>query len=314
MENNYTDLFYGPVFSRRFKYSLGIDLIPYKNCSYDCIYCQLGRTTIKTVERKSFKNLNIVDFKKSLFEKIKREDTIDYLTFSGLGEPTLSTELKGLIKAAKEVSDIPVLVLTNGSLLFINEVFEDLKNADALKISLDAPNADVFKVINRPHESIEYEDTLKGLKNICEFFNGNIFIEIMLLKNINDSKENLFQFKNILNQLKSTNIKKIQINTPYRPSGVEEVYPPDEETLKEALRVLDFDSEIIKPADSKFKKEGDIFLRDKIIEICRRRPSTIKDLGSSTGASPNEIIKHVNILLNENKLKSKIYKEGRYYF
>ncbi|GAG87935.1 unnamed protein product, partial [marine sediment metagenome] len=129
-------MFYGPVLSRRFGYSLGIDLVPLKVCIYDCIYCQLGRTTDKTIERKKYMDIDFKNFKTELIKRINNSPYLDYITFSGSGEPTLNSDISKLIDIIKKNSDIPVLVLTSGGTLGFDGVVDDIKGADLIKVSL----------------------------------------------------------------------------------------------------------------------------------------------------------------------------------
>ena len=129
-------IIYGPVLSRRFGYSLGIDIVPYKTCTYDCIYCQLGKTTNKTVERKRYISIDLAELIKGLKKAIKDNKRIDYITFSGAGEPTLNLDIGMLIDGVKKVTNIPVVVLTGGGILYKESVRDDIKKADLVKISL----------------------------------------------------------------------------------------------------------------------------------------------------------------------------------
>jgi len=153
---------YGPVPSRRLGFSLGVDLVPFKTCSLDCIYCQLGRTKQKTIERKS--HAPIADVIKEIRKVLKLTHQIHYITFSGSGEPTLNSDIGALIKEVKALTSLPVAVLTNGTLLFMEDVQKDLLNADVVIPSLDAASPKVFRRVNRPHHSLKIETIIDGLK------------------------------------------------------------------------------------------------------------------------------------------------------
>ncbi|RKY86186.1 radical SAM protein, partial [candidate division KSB1 bacterium] len=199
---------YGPVPSRRFGRSLGIDIIPFKICTYDCIYCQLGRTRKKTLKRNQFYDINSLLRELETFLQNKRE--IDYLTFSGSGEPTLNTGIGEIIQKLKKISDIPVIVLTNGSLLWDKEVRNSLKYADIVVPSMDAVSEETFLKINRPSDGLKISDVLNGLKNFSFEFKGRIFLEIMFVKGINTSKKELKLMKDIIGKLQ---IDKVHLNT-----------------------------------------------------------------------------------------------------
>jgi len=146
---------------------LGIDFVPFKTCSYDCIYCQLGRTTAKTVDRKEYFPVEAV--LNELKEKLKKVSPPDYITLSGSGEPTLHSRISDIISGIKEFSDIPVAVLTNGSLLWINEVRDAISGADLVIPSLDAGSEETFLRVNRPHSRIVFKEMVDGL---CLFREG----------------------------------------------------------------------------------------------------------------------------------------------
>ncbi|NMC21094.1 MAG: radical SAM protein, partial [Thermogutta sp.] len=150
---------FGPVPSRRLGRSLGVDLVPFKTCSYDCIYCQLGRTTCKTIERKTWVPLELV--LEELEEKLHTRP--DYITLSGSGEPTLFSPLDKLIEGIRALTDIPIVALTNGSLLSDSDVQAALLPADLVIPSLDAGNEAAFQLVNRPHEDLAFDRMLEGL-------------------------------------------------------------------------------------------------------------------------------------------------------
>ncbi|GAG90670.1 unnamed protein product, partial [marine sediment metagenome] len=165
---------FGPVPSRRLGRSLGIDLVPFKTCTYDCIYCQLGRTTNKTLARKDWAPINRVI--KQLSSKLDSKP--DYITLSGSGEPTLFSRLEELISKIKNITDIPVAVLTNGSLLWLPEVRNALKAADMVVPSLDAGSSQIFQYVNRPHRDITFSRMLEGLVKFRNEYNGKYWLEV----------------------------------------------------------------------------------------------------------------------------------------
>ncbi|MGM0367350.1 MAG: radical SAM protein [Actinomycetota bacterium] len=305
--------FYGPVLSRRFGYSLGVDIIPFKVCVYDCIYCQLGKTTQKTIERKGYINFNIRDFKNELKKRIEDSLEIDYITFSGSGEPTLNKDIRRLIFAIKEETEIPVVVLTSGGLLGSRGTIDDIKEADLIKVSLDAPNNKLLKKINRPHREISFGRNILGLKELLDSYGGKVWLEIMLISGINDSGEALTQFKDLLESLDG-GIEKIHINTPVRPAGTGNLEIPPAEKLNEAKKIFGERAEIIgkvKKGKTSLKLKE---IEDDIYQIIKRRPATIMDISDSLGINPNQSIKAVNKLIGENKVKSIVKENKRYYF
>ena len=319
MDKKINSLFYGPVASRRFGYSLGIDLIPYKVCSFDCIYCQLGKTTVKTIERKRYKEINLNNFLSELEDIIKNAKRIDYITFAGSGEPTLNSDIGILINNVKKITDIPVAVLTNGSTLYKEDVGNDLRNADLIKVSLDACNERVFKKINRPYHTLFFNNIINGINLLSQSFNGRIWLEIMLLKNINDNLVAASEFKKILNENNILDrIEKIHINTPVRPSGFKEIFVPSLGDIQILKNILGEKAEIINQiTENEFvsdydKENKEIY--ERILELAKRRPVTIRELSHSFGLNINEIIKCVKYLLADAKIKYKVYRNTRYYY
>jgi wyosine [tRNA(Phe)-imidazoG37] synthetase (radical SAM superfamily) len=319
MDKKINSLFYGPVASRRFGYSLGIDLIPYKVCSFNCIYCQLGKTTVKTIERKRYREINLHNFLAELEDIIKNAKRIDYITFSGSGEPTLNSDIGILINNVKKITDIPVAVLTNGSTLYKEDVVNDLRNADLIKVSLDACNERVFKKINRPYHTLVFNNIINGINLLSQSFNGRIWLEIMILKNVNDDLSASYEFRKILSQNNILDrIEKIHINTPVRPSGFKEVFIPSSGDIEILKNTLGKKAEIINQITENdflsnyYKQNKEIY--ERIVELAKRRPATIKDFSHSLGMNINEIIKCIRLLLKDNKIKYKIYRNTRYYY
>ena len=307
-------LFYGPVFSRRFGFSLGIDIIPYKVCNYDCIYCALGRAGIKTVERKSYKQIDLDNFSKNLKMVIGKSERIDYITFSGSGEPTLNRDLGSLVDVAKSVSNIPVLILTNGSLLYRDDVIRDISTADAIKVSLDACDDEVLKKINRPDSCLIFDDIYEGIFNLAKNYTGNIFLEIMLIKGINDAVEQAEMYKNIISEFEKVRaLDKIHLNIPSRPPAEQQVCKPSSERLLEIKRVLGRKAEIVKERKVASYKTRDSNMEAEITALVKRRPANIRDVSASFGISANEALKILNNLKSDKIIKGKFF-NGKYYY
>ena len=170
---------YGPVPSRRLGRSLGIDLVPFKTCTYDCVYCQLGRTTNKTIDRQEY--VPIKDVLTELEQKLAAGDIPDYISLAGSGEPTLNLGIGRLIAEIKSLTDIPVAILTNGSLLWMPDVQDALMAADLVLPSLDAGDEHLFQYVNRPHEEISFERMVDGIATFTRRFPGEVWLEILLL-------------------------------------------------------------------------------------------------------------------------------------
>jgi len=187
---------FGPVPSRRLGFSLGIDIIPAKTCTLNCVYCQLGPTACPTLKRKPYVTTKTI--LAEITTVLKDNPAIDYLTFSGSGEPTLNSEIGKMIQKVKKITTIPVTVLTNGTLLYIPEVRRSLMDADVVLPSLDAASEPVFRRINRPHPNLNLELIIEGLRRFGKEYRGKIWLEVMLVKGVNDSDTELNKIREII--------------------------------------------------------------------------------------------------------------------
>jgi len=299
---------YGPVPSRRLGFSLGVDFIPFKTCSLDCIYCQLGHGPRTTISRQAFipaKNV-LAEIKKKISSGVR----IDFITFSGSGEPTLNTEIGLLIRELKKITDIPVAVLTNSTLLQQNDVRQALLSADLVVPSLDAATQDVFEKTNRPHKSLKVENIISGLKKFRREFKGKIWIEVLLVKGINDSASHLQKLKEITSLI---NPDKVQLNTVVRPPAEESASAL---TLDEMEKIRDFmgkNCEIIATFEKSPVTQLQITQKESLLDMIRRRPMTLDDLSVSLGKSSSEVLKLIHLLGSEHKIKSVSHKGKDYY-
>lgn len=306
-------MFYGPVLSRRFGYSLGIDLIPLKTCIYDCIYCQLGKTTNKTIERRRYLDIDFNGFEAELLKKLDGCPYLSYITFSGSGEPTLNSDIAKLIDIVKNVTDIPVAVLTSGGTLRFGSVINDIKGVDLLKVSLDAPDGKLLKRINRPCREVIFDKNISGLKRLLNSFNGDIWLEIMILEGINDSLDSAYKFKEIIEDL-GEGIKKIHINTAVRPSGGDYMKLPLKERLQDIKNILGKKAELIGKVDTEKYNRKLLLVEKEIMGLLRRRPSNMKDISQALGLNLNETIKIIDKLFGEEKIIASSRGSTRYYF
>ena len=228
---------YGPVQSRRLGLSLGISLTPWKICNFDCVYCQLGDTRQKELERKAYVPVeDIVSELKSWVAYNAQESVkLNFITLSGMGEPTLNTGIGELIKEIRKLSPAKVAVITNASKLSEPLVRQALVNADLIVPSLDAVDEETFKKIDRPDSSVHIEDIINGLVALRREFRGQIWLEVMLVKGINDSREHIRKLKEKIDLI---NPDRIQLNSPVRTtaeSGVEVLEKKRLEEIKEML-------------------------------------------------------------------------------
>ena len=208
---------FGPVPSRRLGQSLGIDTIPLKTCNWNCVYCQLGRTVPLTNERREyFPRDEIIDEVKQALATHKPGE-IDWVTFVGSGEPVLHSSIGWLLRRVKGLTDLSVAVITNGSLLYLPEVREELAAADAVLPTLDAGNARLYRKINRPHPDIIFERLVDGLVAFRKEYQGKLWVEIMLVRGLNDTEESLREIVAVLERVQPD---EVHINLPTRPQPV----------------------------------------------------------------------------------------------
>lgn len=234
MRNKFS-VIYGPVRSRRLGLSLGIDIIPLKTCSFDCIFCELvRRTDLLTLKREPFISKDIVlDEIKKVLENIN--SPLDSITFSGSGEPTLNSELEEIIKGIKSITSIPVTVFTNSSLLSQSEVRRALSYADRVKFTLSAHTPELFYIINRPVGGLTLEMVLSGIKKFCGEYKGELWMEIMIIEEINNSLTEMGKIKKFIEKFP---IAQIHINRPVRASTEPGLKLANEDELRDLAELF----------------------------------------------------------------------------
>jgi wyosine [tRNA(Phe)-imidazoG37] synthetase (radical SAM superfamily) len=266
---------FGPVPSRRLGQSLGIDPVPMKTCNWNCVYCQLGRTMpYRTERRTNFKDDDILAEVDEALSAHKPGE-IDWVTFVGSGETTLHAGLGEMIRGVKALTDIPVAVITNGSLLYMPELREELLAADAVLPTLDAGNPTLYRRINRPHPSLTFERLTGGLIAFRQEYKNKLWLEVMLVRGVNDTEEALKEIAGWLIKIKPDEVHVVQ---PTRPPAETWVKPPDEEGLRRANAILGETSKIIMPAMGSFDFSGEADLVEAIVGIITRHPMRESEL------------------------------------
>lgn len=239
MRNNINTMkyIYGPVKSRRLGLSLGVSPIPYKTCNFDCVYCQLGRTPAKTKTRKNYFPIEAIlaELKTWLKENQSQAKKIKFITLSGLGEPTLHLKLGEVISKIKKISKIPLAVITNSSYLASASARKSLLEAELIVPSLDAVRQAIFEKIDRPAPGIEIGKIISGLIKLRQEFSGKIWLEIMLVKGVNDSLEEIKRMAPVIAKIKPD---KIQLNSPVRAACEPDVFPLTKEKLLKIKKIL----------------------------------------------------------------------------
>lgn len=300
---------YGPVPSRRLGRSLGIDLVPHKICTYDCIYCQIGKTTQKTLVRKEY--VPVMEVIEEVEQFLKEEtSSIDYFSLSGSGEPTLHSKIRSVIGGIKEITSIPIAVITNGSLLCLEEVQQDLLYADVVLPSLDAVSSDAFLKINRPDEGLSAERMVEGLIQFRKIYKGQIWLEILFCRGINDSQDELIRMKETIDRIQPD---QIHINTVVRPPSEKWAVPLSQKEMEKISAFFGEKAIIISEFDRHpfSLTEGDI--KEEILNILRRRPLSLNDLSKGMGIPQNELDKYIEPLTQEKKIQKRIFGESVYY-
>jgi len=287
---------FGPVPSRRLGRSLGVDLVPFKTCSYDCIYCQLGRTTDLTVQRREYVPLEAVlsDLKASLDRRP------DYITLSGSGEPTLYSRLGELIAGIKNLTDTPVAVLTNGSLLYDPQVRRDLAGADLLIPSLDAGDPQVFAAVNRPHPAIDFDAMVAGLAAMRREFSGHFWLEVFILDGFTSDS----QVDNLVRRVKEVGAERVQLNTVCRPPAEDFANGVRLERLAELARRFAPQAEVI--ADFRGVHQLGEFAagRQEMLDLLRRRPCTAGGIADGLQMHLNAVAKYLEELVTQGLVES----------
>ena len=217
-------IIYGPVPSWRLGRSLGIDMVSTnaKTCSFDCVYCQLGTTVSRQAKRREFVSLN------SLQQELKELPQVkaDFVTFSGVGEPTLAENLGEAIEIARRELHIPVAVLTNSSLMHEQSVREDLAHADVVVAKLDAPDDKLLFLVNRPVFGLSVSQITGGIKSFRSIFAGKLAVQIMF---INTNRQKAPELAELV---RGFSTDEVQVNTPLRPCPVKPLNPNDLDKIK----------------------------------------------------------------------------------
>ena len=300
---------YGPVPSRRLGRSLGVDLVPPKICTYDCVYCQVGKTTERTLQRKEYiPTEEVLEEVKNFLSK--RGTPIDHFSLSGSGEPTLHSQIGSVIKGIKGMSPIPVAVLTNGSLLYLEEVRDDLSHADIILPSLDAVSEEVFARINRAHKGISMVKVIEGLVEFRKVYQGQIWLEILFCKGVNDDRNELRRMKGAVNRIQPD---RIHINTVVRPPAEPWAAPLSLEEMEEIQAFFGKKASIISEFDRHPVSLPEINVKEEIFRILKRRPLSLVDLSKRMAIPKEELETTMQPMVEEGKIKTRRFRDSIYY-
>ncbi|MBN1786418.1 MAG: radical SAM protein [Candidatus Methanofastidiosa archaeon] len=299
---------FGPVPSRRLGTSLGIDIIPYKTCTLNCVYCECGNTTELTVERKEYTPTGKVIAE--LDDLLSKGPHIDYLTFSGSGEPTLHKGLGKMVSFLKDrYPNYKIALLTNGTLFYDPKVRIEVIGCDVILPSLDAGTKECLEGINRPHPNITIQRLVEGLKELRKEFKGEIWLEVLIVPGMNDGKAELEAINKHISEIRPD---KVQINSLDRPATEIWVEPVDQDALE---RIADYlGGEIIgRPSSIREADSFDESVLERIISTIRRRPCTTEDLTKILNVHVNEVNKYLNYLEDSGKIESERRERGIFF-
>jgi len=269
---------YGPVPSWRLGRSLGVDPIPRKTCNWNCVYCQLGRTQPVVCRREDYVEPGVVvKALRHFFETHPQED-VDWVTFVGAGEPLLHAQIGRMIRDAVALTGLPVAVITNGSLLYRPEVRREVSAAQAVLPSLDAGNPTLYRRLNRPHPEVTFQRHVDGLKAFRQEYDGELWIEVMLIRGLNDDDQALEEITSLLHQIRPD---EIHINTPTRCPAEPWVEVSDTERVMQASVFFERVAPVrlAHATDGAFNLSECDSVVDGIIGIITRHPMSEEELG-----------------------------------
>lgn len=298
---------FGPVHSRRMGYSLGIDPIPRKLCSMDCVYCEVGKTDRWTMERREW--FPAEEILEEVARKLEEGGRIDCITFSGSGEPVLHSRLGEMIDAIHEMSELPVYLLTNGSYLHDPEVRAEIRKADAVAPSLDAVTPEVFEAVCKPHPRLKIEEIVEGLIALREEYDGPIWLEMLFVSGLNDTDE---EVRALAEAARRIDPDRIDINTVARPPAYEDTFPVSYSRLREIADILGPKAEIVKiaPSEAHAVCQGDVAAT--IQATAMRRPLSRDELSDILGLPEEELELPVRSLVQTGRLRERIHEGVTY--
>lgn len=314
LENNKFLYVFGPVPSRRLGMSLGVDLVPHKICNYDCVFCEVGITKKTVVNRKEYIKKDII------IDELKRfidsyNGRIDHITLTGAGETTLNSRLGDIIREIKEMFKYPVAVLTHSGNIFEEEVREDLCLADVVCPSLDAVSQEVFEKVNRPDPSIRIEKVIEGLVKFRREFKGKMFLEILMVKGINDFDDEVEKIGKVCALIKPD---MVQINTVDRPGAYPEAIPLNSDELRKVKDIISKYYSKVEVLSRHYNNpepfnKGFDNLKEDVFNIIKRRPLTVLDVVISEGVDFFKAKEVIEELVRDRKVEEVVLNNTKFY-
>ncbi len=300
---------FGPVASRRLGWSLGVDLVLPKTCTLDCRYCECGFTNQLTLERKEYVSAGEVI--RELEQVIPTVGYCDVVTFSGSGEPTLSCSIREVSQTIKSLTNKPLVLLTNGTLLHKDDIMDDLRYIDVMIPSLDAADERTFRAINQPHPALQFSEYIRGLRQLKQVFAGKVWLEILLCRGYNDSRDHLDRLRNEIHRIHPD---AVQLHTVFRPSSDPSILPLTPAELHMIADILEIVPQQTATWESAYPDElTDEDIRERVLSVLRRRPCTVRDLSTGFRLPAAKINSILNALLSEHIICSSD-KDGLVFF
>jgi len=298
---------FGPVPSRRFGRSLGVDLSPYKTCSLDCVFCQLGKTTEKTLTRREYVPTDEV--LAELEEWLKKGGRADYITLSGSGEPTLHSRFGEVLEFICSKSTIPAVLLTNGTMLNLPEVRDAASLANVVKVSLSAWDQASYTWMNRPHPQLLFDHLIEGQKAFRRQFKGQLWMEVFLVWGINSTPDDVRKIAAIAKEIGPD---RIHLNTAVRPPAEDFVSAISKNRLEELTHLFQPKAEVI--AEFRTMHADHIQAnQETIFSMLQRRPCTADQIVDIFGMHLNEVSKYLGKLMRTNKIREERKDASVYY-
>lgn len=302
---------FGPVNSRRLGLSQGIDLLPPKICNFNCIYCEIGPTTITTCERKEYTPTHeIIAEIDQLLADQNAVNRLDVFTITASGEPTLHSGIGQIIRHIKNKTNKPVAILTNGSLFDQQEVQEELMPADIIIPSLDSARQSSYRKINRPEHCAKLEAIIDGLKEFAKKFKGELWLEVLLAKGINDSPEDINALKNAVQNI---NPNRIQLNTVARPPLENFAKPLSQEEMESIASQFDQPVEILVDFTTRNREKFRSVTENDIIHMLKRRPCTSFDVSEALNLEPTTTEEQLKQMEQAGQLTKTRHHDKEYY-
>lgn len=303
---------FGPVASRRLGRSLGIDLLPFKTCSYNCVYCECGKTTDHRTRRQEF--FPPTEILEELDQILDKKPNLDYITFAGSGEPTLSLSIGQIINHLKDqYPGYRVAVLTNGSLLHLPEVRNELIRADLIIPTFSSACQETHEKIHRPCPGLTVSSLIDGIVHLREVFSGQIWIEVFLVPSLNTPKDELLSIRKTILQIRPDKIQLNALDRPGTESWITSPEPSEIESIRSFFAETGIDTEIIGTNPPLPYSSYDTSVLARIEETLQRRPCTVDDIARMTGLRQNEVMKKIAELLKQGVIQTKHGERGTFY-